>query len=220
MSETIAFVGNLDAEEEAEFLAALAASLPEETIRAVPAVERGGARGGPDRHRGQSRPRRGGASAQPRLDPQPVGRVERLVRDLGANGVPIVRLVDPELARTMAEAVLAWTYYLQRDMPAYRRQQEAGTWRPLAYRPPPGRRWSGSSASGRWARGGGAPGRGGFLKSRPGAARPRPCRRGDGVFRAGGSGRPAGGERHRRLPAAADRGDARPSMPMPGGSPR
>ncbi len=62
--------------------------------------------------------------------------VERLVRDLGANGVPIVRLVDPELARTMAEAVLAWTYYLQRDMPAYRRQQEAGTWRPLAYRPP------------------------------------------------------------------------------------
>ncbi len=33
MSETIAFVGNLDAEEEAEFLAALAASLPEETIR-------------------------------------------------------------------------------------------------------------------------------------------------------------------------------------------
>lgn len=62
--------------------------------------------------------------------------VERLVRDLKGNGVPIVRLIDPELARTMAEAVLAWTYYLQRDMPAYRRQQEAGTWRQHAYRPP------------------------------------------------------------------------------------
>ncbi len=136
MSETIAFVGNLDAEEEAEFLAALAASLPEETIRPfrlLSAAEREAARiaivANPD-------------PAEVALLPNLAwihslwAGVERLVRDLGANGVPIVRLVDPELARTMAEAVLAWTYYLQRDMPAYRRQQEAGTWRPLAYRPP------------------------------------------------------------------------------------
>ncbi len=136
MSETIAFLGNLDAEEEAEFLAALAASLPEETIRPFRLLsqeERSSIRiaivANPD-------------PAEVALLPNLAwihslwAGVERLVRDLGASGVPIVRLVDPELARTMAEAVLAWTYYLQRDMPAYRRQQEAGTWRQLAYRPP------------------------------------------------------------------------------------
>ena len=136
MSETIAFLGNLDAEEEAEFLAALAASLPEETIR-------------PFRHLSVEERTAIRIAIVANPDPAEVALlpnlawihslwagVERLVRDLGASGVPIVRLVDPELARTMAEAVLAWTYYLQRDMPAYRRQQEAGTWRQLAYRPP------------------------------------------------------------------------------------
>lgn len=136
MSETIAFVGNLDAEEEAEFLAALGAALPEETIRPfrlLSVEERAAIRiaivANPD-------------PAEVALLPNLAwihslwAGVERLVRDLGRSGVPIVRLVDPELARTMAEAVLAWTYYLQRDMPAYRRQQEAGTWRQLAYRPP------------------------------------------------------------------------------------
>ncbi|GJD63210.1 2-hydroxyacid dehydrogenase [Methylobacterium frigidaeris] len=136
MSEPIAFLGNLDAEEEADFLAALSAALPEETIRPfrrLSAAERAGIRiaivANPD-------------PAEVALLPNLAwiqslwAGVERLVRDLGQNGVPIVRLIDPELARTMAEAVLAWTYYLQRDMPAYRRQQEAGTWRQLAYRPP------------------------------------------------------------------------------------
>lgn len=59
--------------------------------------------------------------------------VERLVAELGPKAPPIVRLVDPELARTMAEAVLAWTYYIHRDMPAYRRQQEAAVWQSLPY---------------------------------------------------------------------------------------
>src|SRR5690606_15238113 len=49
--------------------------------------------------------------------------VERLVVDLAHLHIPVVRLIDPELARTMAEAVLAWTFYLFRDMPAYARQQ-------------------------------------------------------------------------------------------------
>jgi glyoxylate/hydroxypyruvate reductase A len=62
--------------------------------------------------------------------------VERLVGELTGEGPPIVRLMDPELARTMAEAVLAWTYYLQRDMPAYRHQQIKRVWQPLPYRPP------------------------------------------------------------------------------------
>ncbi len=62
--------------------------------------------------------------------------VERLLDELGPAAPPIVRLVDPELARTMAEAVIAWTYFLQRDMPAYRRQQEQGVWAQRAYKHP------------------------------------------------------------------------------------
>ena len=62
--------------------------------------------------------------------------VERLVGELGATAKPIVRLVDPQLSRTMAEAVLAWTYYLFRDMPAYATQQRVGNWQQLPYRRP------------------------------------------------------------------------------------
>ena len=63
--------------------------------------------------------------------------VERLVTDLAHFGVPIpiVRLVDPRLADTMAEAVLAWTLYLHRDMPAYARQQRAARWHQRPYVP-------------------------------------------------------------------------------------
>ncbi|MEY1556349.1 2-hydroxyacid dehydrogenase [Yoonia sp. R2331] len=60
--------------------------------------------------------------------------VERLVVSLPTE-VGIARLVDPDLARTMAEAVLAWTLYLHRDMPAYRRQQTKGLWNQRDYRP-------------------------------------------------------------------------------------
>jgi len=45
-------------------------------------------------------------------------------------------MIDPEMSRTMAEAVLAWTYYLQRDMPGYVRQQREHVWNQLAYRKP------------------------------------------------------------------------------------
>jgi len=62
--------------------------------------------------------------------------VEKLVSELGPSAPPIVRLVDPELARVMAEAVLAWTYYLHRDMPAYRTQQSDRVWKPRPYRHP------------------------------------------------------------------------------------
>jgi glyoxylate/hydroxypyruvate reductase len=59
--------------------------------------------------------------------------VERLVNELGENAPPIVRLKDPELARTMAEAVLAWTYYLHRDMPHYYAQQQQAIWTQRPY---------------------------------------------------------------------------------------
>ena len=59
--------------------------------------------------------------------------VERLVADLRETPLTIVRLVDPQLAATMAEAVLAWTLYLHRGMPAYARQQAARLWQPHPY---------------------------------------------------------------------------------------
>jgi len=62
--------------------------------------------------------------------------VERLLSELGPSAPLIVRMVDPEMARTMSEAVLAWTYYIQRDMPAYARQQRERVWRQLPYRKP------------------------------------------------------------------------------------
>ena len=60
--------------------------------------------------------------------------VEDAVEVLPA-GVHVTRLVDPELTSRMAEAVLAWTLYLHRRMPEWRRQQEARVWHKLRYRP-------------------------------------------------------------------------------------
>ncbi len=60
--------------------------------------------------------------------------VERLVAELPDFSRPVVRLIDPQLARNMSEAALAWTYYLFRDMPAYARQQRAHEWCQQPYR--------------------------------------------------------------------------------------
>nr|WP_243772197.1 glyoxylate/hydroxypyruvate reductase A [Burkholderia anthina] len=60
--------------------------------------------------------------------------VERLVADLPDARFAIVRLVDPQLAAIMAEAVLAWTLYLHRDMPAYTAQQRRHEWTVRPYR--------------------------------------------------------------------------------------
>lgn len=60
--------------------------------------------------------------------------VERLVLELKDFDKPIVRLVDPKLSETMAEAVLAWTFYLSRDMAAYAAQQRQSRWEQLTYR--------------------------------------------------------------------------------------
>ncbi len=60
--------------------------------------------------------------------------VERLVAELPGFTRPIVRLIDPQLARNMSEAALAWTYYLFRDMPAYARHQRAHEWVQEPYR--------------------------------------------------------------------------------------
>ena len=61
--------------------------------------------------------------------------VEKLVNEKLFEKVKIVRLVDPELAKTMAEAVVAWTLYLHRNMPEYAQQQKNKTWQQLPYTP-------------------------------------------------------------------------------------
>lgn len=62
--------------------------------------------------------------------------VERLVAELSDRPLEIVRLIDPHLAATMAEAVLAWTLYLHRQMPTYARQQRQCRWQPQPYTRP------------------------------------------------------------------------------------
>lgn len=52
-----------------------------------------------------------------------------VIADLPEAGFAIVRLVDPQLAVTMSQAVLAWTLYLHRDMPTYAAQQRRREWR-------------------------------------------------------------------------------------------
>jgi len=56
--------------------------------------------------------------------------VERLMTDLPDERLAVSRLVDPQLAQTMSEAVLAWCLYLHRDMPQYKIQQTQKQWKP------------------------------------------------------------------------------------------
>lgn len=57
--------------------------------------------------------------------------VERLVTEITGKPVKLVRLEDPQLANTMAESVLAWTLYLQRNMAKYAQQQINKQWQQL-----------------------------------------------------------------------------------------
>ncbi|KGJ94896.1 2-hydroxyacid dehydrogenase [Colwellia psychrerythraea] len=57
--------------------------------------------------------------------------VEKLVSAVTDKPVKLVRLEDPQLAKTMAESVLAWTFYLQRNMVEYAKQQTNKQWRQL-----------------------------------------------------------------------------------------
>jgi len=59
--------------------------------------------------------------------------VESLVKPSIENNFKLVRLVEPKLAETMAEAVLAWTLYLHRKMPSYSTQQKDKVWQQLPY---------------------------------------------------------------------------------------
>jgi len=50
--------------------------------------------------------------------------------------VAIVRLTDPQMAESMAEAVLAWTLYLHRKMPQYKLLQTKHKWQQLPLKLP------------------------------------------------------------------------------------
>lgn len=136
----IAFVSRLDGDGEAGWLELLAALLPDETLLSF---------------RDMSAGQKGQAEIAIVANPDPAdiadlsglrwihslwAGVERLMAELPPTAPPVVRLVDPELSRVMAEAVLAWTYYLHRDMPAYARQQRDAVWKQLDYVHPSQRR--------------------------------------------------------------------------------
>jgi glyoxylate/hydroxypyruvate reductase A len=59
--------------------------------------------------------------------------VEKLVESFKSEKVKIVRLVDPEMNRTMSEAVLSWVLYLHRDMHFYQVQQNKRVWKEANY---------------------------------------------------------------------------------------
>ncbi|NTJ44392.1 glyoxylate/hydroxypyruvate reductase A [Agrobacterium larrymoorei] len=136
MPSPIAFVSRTTEANEAEWIEVLSAAMPSETIISIKAMTDG-----------QRSTTEIAIVANP--DPAHLAKltnlkwihslwagVERLVAELGTQAPPIVRLTDPELTRVMAEAVLAWTYYLHRDMPAYREHQQKALWKELEYRHP------------------------------------------------------------------------------------
>jgi glyoxylate/hydroxypyruvate reductase len=121
---------------EAEWIAALQAAMPDERVMPFAALD--------DAAREActvavvANPRPQDLRCMPKLQwVQSVwAGVERLLADLGDTELKIVRLADPQLADTMAEAVLAWTLYLHRDMPRYARQQRERLWQAQDYQRP------------------------------------------------------------------------------------
>jgi glyoxylate/hydroxypyruvate reductase A len=59
--------------------------------------------------------------------------VERLAPELRGSALQLTRLIDPQLSSTMAEAVLAWTLYLHREMPLYAARQRFRVWQAEQY---------------------------------------------------------------------------------------
>ena len=131
MSITVPFVGQLLAGEQSKWLEALSVELPGMNI--VPVAELPDRRG----HRVAVVANPNPADLETLTDLVWVqslwAGVEKLLAEPALAPVGIARLIDPCLANTMAEAVLAWTLYLHRDMPTYRTQQVARTWQQLSY---------------------------------------------------------------------------------------
>lgn len=136
LAPVIPFTGRIGPEETAAWIAALQDALPQARIAPLDSLDEA------DRAAAQV-----AMVANP--DPAALARlpqlvwvqslwagVERLLAEMRDDRIAIVRLEDPELARTMAEAVLAWTLYLHRDMPRYAAQQRARVWKQHPVRRP------------------------------------------------------------------------------------
>ncbi len=65
--------------------------------------------------------------------------VESLIKPMQELDLPLVRLIDPMLSQAMAEAALAWTLYLHRDMHRYAQFQAQNTWHQINYVEPKNR---------------------------------------------------------------------------------
>ncbi len=129
MTVLVPFIHTLSPDEESAWIGAIEALLPDVRIRPLPALT--------DAER-----RRANVAIVANPDPADLDGLPGLVwvQSLWAgverlaphapDHVAVVRMTDPQLAATMAEAVLAWTLYLHRDMPRYAAQQRAGLWLP------------------------------------------------------------------------------------------
>lgn len=62
--------------------------------------------------------------------------VEGILQSALCSSISVVRLTDPQMAESMAEAVLAWTLYLHRKMPHYRTLQTKQQWQQLSLSTP------------------------------------------------------------------------------------
>jgi len=129
MSTTIAFVSRIDDDDLHKWMRALKAAMPNQRIVTIDKMS--------DDERQHAE-----VAIVANPDPAELGRlpnlkwvqslwagVERMMSELPDTDLSIVRMTDPQLAATMAEAVLAWTLYLHRDMPRYREQQAQQLWR-------------------------------------------------------------------------------------------
>src|SRR5471030_1677401 len=107
MSDPLALITNIRADYEARYLTALASAMPAENVVLF---------------RQMSEEQRASVQIAIVANPDPAdvaalpglawvqslwAGVEQLVTRLSADGPPIVRMLDPEMSRTMAEAVLA-----------------------------------------------------------------------------------------------------------------
>ncbi|MFT3997324.1 MAG: glyoxylate/hydroxypyruvate reductase A [Asticcacaulis sp.] len=128
----IVFTGRIDAEETALWLKALRIALPQARIvtpdEAVPETVEVVIAANPDPAELRRFPRLKWVHSV-------WAGVERLMAEL-PEVLPVVRLIDPELSRVMGEAVLTFALYLQRDVPAYARQQRQQLWEQRPYRAP------------------------------------------------------------------------------------
>jgi glyoxylate/hydroxypyruvate reductase len=136
MTGPIAFISSMPSDVQSSYLASLRAAMPCEEIIPFEMLTAAQCQGADIAVVAKPDPVRVAALPNLAWIQSMWAGVDQLLPALGDKTPPVVRLIDPEMSRTMSEAVLAWTYYLQRDMPRYARQQAKSRWRQLPYRKP------------------------------------------------------------------------------------